>query len=294
MKKLVLLVFTALLLVQTAGAAGDGFLHLSQTGLYREFSARISEIADAVKGIAQAEGMGAIDESDVDLDKAYPYYTKAAYFSPEIHSAEDFQAMVAEQEYYYWLFPVTKNGKTALVAYMKKYPISEIAKARYTEEELAEAETKVGTWVYQWTMVVPEGTDWKSRMLSYGMDADQITLVSGLPATEAVMGVCMRDGRLTDVVSLSDAMFEVEGSGVQAFGLDGDGVATLRIGDTFSYEQAQACLGRLKMKPPEEPGLIGGGPSYEMMPEDNTIHWAWLAIPAVVLVLAMVHRKRTE
>lgn len=153
---------------------------------------------------------------------------------------------------------------------MRKYPISEMAKARYTKEELAEAEAKVGTWVYQWTKVVPEGTDWKSQMLSYGMDADQITLVSAVPAQEAVMGVCVRDGQLTDVVSLSDAMFEVEGEGVEAFGLDDDGVATVQIGDIFSYEQAQDCFGRLELKPGAGDGLIGSRPVYQMVSEPQT------------------------
>lgn len=296
MKKFIMLFFSILMLTHAAGAVDDGFLHLSQTGLYEEFLERVPEIADTVKGIAGIEGMGKITEADVDLDAAYPYYTKASYFSPDIHGTEDFQALVAEQEYYYWLFPITKNGKTALVAYMRKYPISEMAKARYTKEELAEAEAKVGTWVYQWTKVVPEGTDWKSQMLSYGMDADQITLVSAVPAQEAVMGVCVRDGQLTDVVSLSDAMFEVEREGVEAFGLDDDGVATVQIGDIFSYEQAQDCFGRLELKPGAGDGLIGSRPVYQMVsePQTNGTRWLWIALPVAVIAAVGIYRKRTE
>lgn len=81
LQKIFVLLAVVLVLPGTSHAASDGLVRLSETGDYEPIQAEIPDLVPVLNGVLQEEGLPAIDEADIDLSKAYPFYPADGFFA---------------------------------------------------------------------------------------------------------------------------------------------------------------------------------------------------------------------
>ncbi len=116
LQKIFALLAVVLVLPSTSHAASDGLVRLSETGDYEPIQlAEIPDLVPALNGLLQGEGLSAIDEADIDLSKAYPFYPADGFFASEITTAEAFEAQIRAQKDFVWYVPVEVPGRLMIV-----------------------------------------------------------------------------------------------------------------------------------------------------------------------------------
>lgn len=115
LQKIFVLLAVVLVLPGTSHAASDGLVRLSETGDYEPIQAEIPDLVPALNGLLQEEGLPAIDEADIDLSKAYPFYPADGFFASEITTAEAFEAHIRAQKDFAWYVPVEVPGRLMIV-----------------------------------------------------------------------------------------------------------------------------------------------------------------------------------
>ena len=115
LQKIFVLLAVVLVLPSTSHAASDGLVRLSETGDYEPIQAEIPDLVPALNGLLQGEGLPAIDEADIDLSKAYPFYPADGFFASEITTAEAFEAQIRAQKDFAWYVPVEVPGRLMIV-----------------------------------------------------------------------------------------------------------------------------------------------------------------------------------
>lgn len=293
-----LLAFSCLI-TSARASSGDGFLHIAETSLAEEFEELRPELIDRINSTLSNRGLPSVGEEDVRLEDFFPYYMNARFFSPEIENAEDFINLIDAQEYYLWILPLQLGNYHVLEAVSRTHPVRKESRSFFTPEELEKLEAQEGKWGWAWAQY-SEGVDnnWKAIALAQAPDADQIFLVNGLATTNSVMAVCVKDGELTDVISLSEAMFQVRESDAAALNsvceiASQDGMIQLHRGDRFSYRELQQTLGRLVPDKSLIPG--GGGGNFHIerpFPLPGVLLWLIpLAAIAAPVVIWQVRRR---
>ena len=305
MKRFLAVVLVCVLCVCSASAWNGEFLSIEDMEFAAEFDAMIPELVEQINVGARERGLSEITAQDIDLETMYPYYAGGNYFDPEIQNADDFLKLISNQEYYLWILPLEIDGEYIQVAIGRTRPVREGVEDVLTEDELAALEAKVGKWSYKWASyggIVEK--DWKAVAVSENPDADQIVLVNGLESTYSVMAVCVKDGRLTEVISVTDTTIPVDKADTAALmtrsnlHVSEQGEIVLEIGERFTYEELQQTLGRLE--PDQGSFLDGGGGSFRLNDrEHNTglllvLPVILLAIIAVFMKKYHVHNKKAE
>ena len=115
LQKIFALLAVVLVLPGTSHAASDGLVRLSETGDYEPIQAEIPDLVPALNGLLQGEGLPAIDEADIGLSKAYPFYPADGFFASEITTAEAFEAQIRAQKDFAWYVPVEVPGRLMIV-----------------------------------------------------------------------------------------------------------------------------------------------------------------------------------
>ena len=295
--KLILIPLIISCLLIPARAAGDEFLHVTDTPLLAEFEQLKPELAADINRSLLGRDLPSISEEDIHLEELFPYYMDARFFSAQIESAGDFSDLIESQEYYLWMLPLRVENYHILVAIGRHHPVRKEARAVLTEEQVEELEEKAGKWGYMWAQY-SDGAEnnWKAIAQAQSPDADQIVLVNGLAATNSVMAVCIKDGALTDVISLADVSFQIQEADVSEINsaariASADGSIELRTGDVFSYKEVQQTLGRLV---PDESLFPGSGGAFcleKTLTFPHTLLWI-MPIAAIAVLLFMFQFKR--
>lgn len=223
LQKIFALLAVVLVLPGTSHAASDGLVRLSETGDYEPIQAEIPDLVPALNGVLQEEGLPAIDEADIDLSKAYPFYPADGFFASEITTAEAFEAQIRAQKDFVWYVPVEVPGRLMIVGMAR-------------EEN--------GEWGCASVEFCDAGDSLADKVQRAGIEADRTYLVGALPGSGVVMAVCIRDGALAEVVCLTQAEITVEGmddeSGVQT--------VTLEENQSWTYPQMQELLAHVKIE----------------------------------------------
>lgn len=208
----------------------------------------------------------------IDFDNAFPYYAGRNYFSEDIRNAEDFLALIEDQGYYLWLVPIENSGKENLL----------MAIGKNTHDE----------WGFKWLKISPEPNNWQEIVLAQNPDADQIVMVNGMETTYSVMGVCIKDGELTEVISASEAAIHVEEGGMETMlsaadfdRSNADSTLYLHMGERFTYQEMQDSLGRLESV---GGGLFAssGGTTFRVKPSEGERMMSAALLPIAVIALA--------
>lgn len=290
---IILLIASCFLCANSALAVDLNLLQLSDTSLEEEFVNMKSELVADINNSLASREFPLISEDDIDLDRMFPYYMNDNFFSDEINCAEDFLNLVDSQEYYLWMLPLEIENQNVLVAIGRTRPIREETKDILTEDQLDALEAKVGKWGYVWCKysdVSADETNWSSTALKTMANADQVVLVNGLETTNSVMAVCIKNGILTDAVSMSDVTFQVRRQDVSAINAvteiaSSDGIITLQRGEIFSYQDMQQTLGQLT---PDESQLASGGGTQFQLKSTSSPYLIFIIVTIAFLVAGVI------
>lgn len=274
LRQISLLFVLGLAFILTAGAAYRNVSYLPDMEEYEEIKAVLPEMIPEVNEILKEEGYDkTIAAEDISLAEAYPIYLDENYFSPEIDTPEDLLSLIEKQEHYVWKLPVNMGNQTLLLGLGKGYPVRSGTASYVTGETLSELEENVGKWHLTTVEFVPESELYPQKVRNAGMKAEQVIFVNGLKGSNVQMAICIDNGNLGDVLSLTNAEINDQGNDTLSFG---ESVH-------YTYHELQESLGMLSDQ-------MGGGNGVI-----RAKNWAAVlraaAIAALLFAFAAVWRK---
>ncbi len=229
-------------LVFTAGAINYSVSDLPSMEEYNEIKELLPEIIPELNEVLSEERYNKrIEIVDILLDEGYPIYINENYFSPDIKTPEDLLSLIDKQDHYVWKIPVDVDSQIMLIGLGKGYAVRDEIRKFASEELIAELDENEGKWNLTTIEFVSKEDLYTHKLQDAKINAEQVVFVNGLTGINLQMAICIDNGELKNVLSLSDAEISYHTNERNS-----NHVLSFDDGAIYSYKALQESLGMIK------------------------------------------------